>query len=145
MKNKQFFTGILGAVLVFGLLLATCDSSANGIKDNSTSYTVTFNSNGGSAVVPQTVASSGKATEPQGVTRAGYTLVGWYRDNTSFQNQWNFATDTVTQNITLYARWSANQVGTFTVTFNSNGGSDVSPIIGVNHGDTIGKPAKSCQ
>ena len=87
-----------------------------------TNYTVTFNSNGGNSVTAQTIASGGKATEPQNVTRNGYTLAGWFRDNTTFQNQWNFATDTVTQNIILYAKWNINL---YTVTFNSLGGSSV--------------------
>ena len=75
-------------------------------KWNINQYTVTFNSNGGDTVTAQTVDHGGKATEPQNVTRSdGYVVAGWYRDDTSFQNQWNFATDTVTQNITLYAKW----------------------------------------
>jgi uncharacterized repeat protein (TIGR02543 family) len=100
-------------------------------------YTVTFNSNGGSAVTVQTVDHGEKATEPQGVTRSGHLIAGWYRDDDTFQNQWYFATDTVTQNITLYAKWTIN---TYTVIFNSNGGSTVSSITGVIHGNKITKP-----
>jgi uncharacterized repeat protein (TIGR02543 family) len=71
------------------------------------SYRVSFNTNGGGSIADQLITTSdGKATEPQGVTRIGYNFAGWFKDDTTFQNQWNFATDTVTQNITLYAKWN---------------------------------------
>jgi uncharacterized repeat protein (TIGR02543 family) len=103
--------------------------------------TVTFNSNGGSAVTAQTVDHGSKAAEPQNVTQSGHTLAGWYRDNTTFQNQWNFATDTVTQDITLYAKWNINQ---YTVTFNSHGGSSVQAQT-VDHGSKAAEPQNVTQ
>ena len=90
-------------------------------------FTVTFNSGGGNAVPSQTVIKGAKATEPQSVTRSGYTLDGWYRDNTTFQNEWNFATDTVTANITLYAKWNQTAAGALelagTVSISAEGNS----------------------
>jgi uncharacterized repeat protein (TIGR02543 family) len=71
----------------------------------SNTHSVTFNSGGGTTVPVQIVASGQKASQPQGVTRNGYTLAGWFRDDGTFQNQWNFATDTVSADITLYAKW----------------------------------------
>lgn len=38
--------------------------------------------------------------------KTGYVFVGWYKD-VDLSMQWNFATDTVMQNITLYAAWAA--------------------------------------
>ena len=105
-------------------------------------YTVTFNSNGGSAVQAQTVASGEKAAEPQNVTKNGYTLAGWFRDDTAFQNQWNFATDTVTQDITLYAKWNENAPATVTVTFDTDGGSNVNSQT-VETGGYINRPANN--
>ena len=69
-------------------------------------YTVTFNSNGGSAVTSLAEVESGsKITAPtQSPTKDGYTFAGWYKD-AAHNNLWNFATDTVTGNITLYAKW----------------------------------------
>ena len=69
------------------------------------SFTVTFDSNGGTAVPAQTVASGGTATEPPTQTLGYMYLDGWYTDNNTFQNKWNFSTNTVTADITLYARW----------------------------------------
>jgi uncharacterized repeat protein (TIGR02543 family) len=101
-------------------------------------YTVTFNSNGGSAVQSQTVAVGGNATEPQDVTRSGYILAGWYSDDTTFQNLWDFETDTVTRNITLYAKWDVDN--TVTVTFDTDGGSNVNSQT-VETGGYINRPA----
>ena len=88
------------------------------------SYTVTFNTNGGSPVPAQTVKKGGKAAAPEGVTRHGYTLVGWYKE-AALANQWDFATDTVSKNTTLYAKWNQNPPNTHTVTFVTNGGTHV--------------------
>jgi uncharacterized repeat protein (TIGR02543 family) len=68
-------------------------------------YTVTFDTNGGSAAPEaQIVAEGSKATEPADPTKAGYIFGGWFREM-EMTNQWNFATDTVTADITFYARW----------------------------------------
>jgi uncharacterized repeat protein (TIGR02543 family) len=70
----------------------------------STTYSVTFDSQGGSAVAAQTVASGGTATEPTAPTRSGYTFGGWYTA-ASGGIQYSFSS-AVTGGITLYARWS---------------------------------------
>jgi uncharacterized repeat protein (TIGR02543 family) len=69
-------------------------------------YTVTYDSQGGSAVDSQTVEHGGKAIEPTAPTKEGYTFCGWYKEP-GCTNAWNFATDTVTSNVTLYAKWTA--------------------------------------
>ena len=68
-------------------------------------YLVEFESNGGSEVPPQTVANGGKVTEPDDPTKAGKTFGGWYSD-LALTDAWTFATDTVTSNMMLYAKWS---------------------------------------
>ena len=80
-------------------------------------YTVTFNSRGGSYVSSQTVEHGGKVTKPTNPTRTGYTFGGWYKES-GCTNTWAFATDTVTANVTLYAQWATN---TYTVTYDGNG------------------------
>ena len=42
------------------------------------SYTVTFNSNGGSGVPDQTVKYGGRATRPTNPTRSSYAFDYWY-------------------------------------------------------------------
>ena len=99
-------------------------------------YTVTFNSQGGSTVSSQTVEHGGKITKPTNPTRTGYTFAGWYRES-GCTTPWNFATDTVTSNVTLYAKWATN---TYTVTFDKNGGdTEADPKTkAATHGGTVG-------
>ncbi|WP_158386095.1 InlB B-repeat-containing protein [Clostridium aceticum] len=86
------------------------------------SYTVSFDSVGGSAVAGTTQDFGSVITAPVDSTREGYTFSGWYKD-IGLINQWNFATDVVTEDITLYAKWNINQ---YTVSFDIAGGSLVS-------------------
>lgn len=64
-------------------------------------YTVTFDSDGGTAVEAQTVNSGEKATEPAQPTKDSATFVEWQKDGTAY----NFD-DPVTADITLTATWS---------------------------------------
>ena len=70
-------------------------------------YTVTFNSNGGSAVDSQTIEKGGKVTQPTAPEKTGNTFGGWYKDS-ELTTAWTFGTDTVLKNMTLYAKWTPN-------------------------------------
>ena len=67
-------------------------------------FSVTFDSNGGSDVPTQFVASGGTVTEPQNPTKAGKVFCGWYLDS-SFQTPYDFSS-AVTGYLTLYAKWA---------------------------------------
>ena len=77
-------------------------------------FTVTFDSNGGSTVVSQEVADGQLATLPSEPTKSGYILDGWF---TLAEGgvQWNFATDVITSDITLYAQWSSVSSGSLMI------------------------------
>lgn len=80
-------------------------STANHVKVVvSTDCTVSFESSGGSKVDDQIVSYREKLTEPAEPTREGYRFNGWYRDIDKTQ-LWNFDTDVVEGNMTLYAGW----------------------------------------
>lgn len=64
------------------------------------SHTVTFDTNGGNAIAPQTVDDKGKAKEPTAPTRDRWTFAGWYLNGVKY----DFTTP-VTQDITLKAGW----------------------------------------
>ena len=70
-------------------------------------YTVTFETSGGSAVAPVTVDAGSTATKPADPTKSGHNFGGWYKDST-LQTPWDFANGTVTADTTLYAKWTAN-------------------------------------
>ena len=84
--------------------------------------TVTFNANGhGTAPATQTVTSGGTASEPTAPTADGWTFGGWYQDATC-SVAFDFATP-ITANTELYAKWTEVPATTYTVTFDTNGGS----------------------
>lgn len=67
--------------------------------------TVTYESNGGSAV-EQTVGTCGETLKkPADPTMEGYVFDGWYRDY-DLTEPWDFEKDQVDGNLTLYAKWS---------------------------------------
>ncbi len=66
-------------------------------------YRVTFETNGGSAVEP-TLVWKGGAISPVFSELDGYTLSGWYLDE-ALTEKVDFATFTVTKDLTLYAGW----------------------------------------
>jgi uncharacterized repeat protein (TIGR02543 family) len=86
-------------------------------------WDVTFDSNGGTSVAGQTVDNYAKISEPADPTKTGHTLVGWYSDE-ALTDSWNFSTDEVNADTTLYAKWSINE---WTLTYDVNGGSAKTP------------------
>ncbi|MFB7139379.1 InlB B-repeat-containing protein [Gottfriedia sp. NPDC056225] len=76
-------------------------------KWNINTYTVKFNSNGGSSVASKTATYNGAISQPKSPTRKGYTFLGWYKDAAG-KVAWNFTKDHVTANMTIYAKWVAN-------------------------------------
>ena len=84
-------------------------------------YTVNFDSKGGSRVNPQNVKHGAKADKPSVPTRTGYEFQGWYTSEDATASVYDFDTE-VTQNITLYAQWTPN---TYTVTFKTETGGKI--------------------
>ena len=102
-----------------------------------TYYTVSFDSNGGSAVTAQSIEAGQKATKPADPTKDGYDFKGWTLNGSAYD--FNTA---VNGNITLVATWEQQQVQptVYTVTFDSNGGSAVAAQ-NIEAGQKATKPA----
>lgn len=75
----------------------------------STECTIRFESNGGTKVPDQTARYGEKIVKPEDPTREGFEFDGWYSD-LDRTTLWNFDTDTVTGNLTLYAGWQETTV-----------------------------------
>lgn len=72
-------------------------------------YTVTFDSNGGSAVASITdVEYNSLIAEPDAPTKDSHTFDGWFSD-TNLTKKWIFTKSKVTSDITLYAKWIYNE------------------------------------
>lgn len=83
-------------------------------------YKVTFDSNGGTAVAIKSVLSGERASAPTPPTRSGHDFGGWTLGGVAYD-----FTAPVTADITLVAVWEEIIIPTYTVTFDSNGGSAV--------------------
>ena len=68
-------------------------------------WTVTFDTDGGSAVAKQ-IRANAPATKPSEPTKDGYDFGGWYTDE-AFTTEYTFTeSEKVTQALTLYAKWT---------------------------------------
>ncbi len=90
-------------------------------------YTMTFNTNGGTAIAPITKDYNTQISAPANPTKEGHTFVKW---NISFPH-------TLTENITATAEWSVNK---YSISFNSDGGTSVGAIT-QDFGTAITAPA----
>ena len=101
------------------------------------SWTVSFNSNGGSACDTKFVATAdGKLVKPADPAREGYTFGGWYTDEACTQ-AYDFSTP-VTADMTLYAKWTKNAV-------NPGGNGGASSGSGTGAGTGAGSGTKGQQ
>ncbi|PYG87809.1 putative repeat protein (TIGR02543 family) [Ruminiclostridium sufflavum DSM 19573] len=108
-------------------------------------YVVMFDANGGSKVpkINSIIPGSLISAPAQGTVKPGYEFKGWYKDS-GYSSIWDFASDTVTEDTILYAKWAINSTPPlfYTVTFNVNGGSEVKVITNISYGSTIAAPAE---
>ena len=98
------------------------------------SFYVAYESNGGGAVDTEEVHYGAAAQEPIPPTKSSNVFRGWFTDNTTFLNAYNFAT-LVYDAKTLYAKWLA----AVTLSFNEGGGSTVADQI-IGTGELAVKP-----
>ncbi len=97
-------------------------------------YTVSFETNGGTAVSPITLNSGTQIETAPVTTKEGFSFVGWYTDS-GFNTEFDFDTPIV-NSIILYAKWTVNPPEQYTVSFETNGGTAVTPIT-LNSGTQI--------
>lgn len=102
-EGGTFRGNIYASPYCTGMVAVTGGTFDPGQPNGITLYTVTFNSNGGSDV-PGQIRANAAATAPT-VSRAGYTLVGWYTDE-ACTAAYDF-TQPVRDSVTLYAKWEA--------------------------------------
>ena len=99
---------------------------------NGTPVTVTYKYGKLDGIYAEQIVQAGeKAIQPDVPSRQGYQFTGWYLDDTKYD--FNTA---VTGNMTLTAKWTANS---YTITFDTDGGSEVAPIT-QDYGTTITAP-----
>ena len=103
---------------------------------NGKPVTVTYK-DGSGEYAKQIVQAGEKAVKPDDPKVNGLTFGGWYTDEDCTDgNEYNF-TAPVTKDMTLTAKWTVNS---YTITFDTDGGSAVAPIT-QDYGTTIKAPA----
>ena len=112
------------------------DYASDKVTDNITlyakwaanTYTITFDTAGGSEIAPIMQDYGTVITAPEAPTREGYTFIGWDKE---------IPTTMPAENMTVTAQWEINQ---YTITFDTNGGSEIAPIT-QDYGTAITAPA----
>ncbi|MGP1495745.1 MAG: SUMF1/EgtB/PvdO family nonheme iron enzyme [Treponema sp.] len=108
------------------------------VSFTTTKYTVTFDVDGGTpAPEAQKVEHGNKVSKPTDPTKEGYTFANWFNKDTD--TLWDFDTNTVSKNITLYAKWT---IKTFTVRFDAKDGTPVPSDQSVKYGNKASKPTE---
>ncbi|MDX9691922.1 MAG: InlB B-repeat-containing protein, partial [Acholeplasmataceae bacterium] len=132
---KSFFKISLFLLALF--LLGSCEEGETIPEE--IIYTISFESNSGSEVLDITEMLGTSINQPTDPTRSGYTFRGWYYDEELTELvSWPLV---ITTNLTLYAKWSENDVEltTYDVIFNTMGGSQITSLE-VDKGTIISKP-----
>jgi uncharacterized repeat protein (TIGR02543 family) len=123
--------------LAIPLTMGTEDIEINAIYE-ATKYSITFNSNGGSAVSIINQDFESAVSAPLNPTREGYTFDGWF-SNEELTEAFVFNTMPLNGK-TLYAKWTPN---TYTIELNTNGSPTLNPITKVYDEDiNIPKPSR---
>ena len=139
-------------ILMIAILWGCCsveDTPKTEEKEKITSYKVTFDSNGGSGIMPEQlfVVGTPQSLNPNTFKRTGYVFTEW---NTEADGKgvtyMSGSYYSLTSDITLYAQWEAKEedkkeddapVKTYTVTFTSTYGTAPNKIIGLKENDKL--------
>jgi len=131
-KEGYAFGGWLKGTAAFNFTTKVTADLTLTAKWTAATYTVTFDSQGGTAKTAAKVTYGNKAAKPTDPTKAGYKFNGWTLGGASY----DFNTP-VTSNLTLTADWA---IITYNVIFDAQNGSAVSAYT-VGSGSVLTKPA----
>ena len=122
MKMRNLLRSIPFLLLMMSGLSLVLNCKGPASNSTPTFYTVSFDAQGGSTVESLTVEQGKTIEKPTDPVKASFTFSGWYKER-ECTTPWNFTTDTVTADITLYAKWTPIPPATVTVTFTVKGGN----------------------
>ncbi len=124
---RKIIAGVL--VMLMATVLVACTPQT---------FTVTFDTNGGTNVAAVEVESGAVMTQPTDPTQEGFVFAGWFTDS-ALTSAYDFDSE-VTEDFMLYADWTELAVGTFLVTFDADGGSYVNSVV-ITEDEVVPEPA----
>lgn len=141
MKRKLLLI-VLAAVMAFSCAMsfAACGpkDDGGGGGGGGTTYTVTFETVGGTAIAPVKVDAGKPVARPQDPTKTGAEFIDWFTTSTYEGDPYNFSSP-VNANLTLYAQWSDAE---YAVVFDVNGGSPLIDYATYTYGSQLNEPAE---
>nr|WP_318686693.1 InlB B-repeat-containing protein [uncultured Acetatifactor sp.] len=129
----RILDGVIGAMIVAVLIMVVYFTINGGFQ-------ITFDTLGGSQVEAQKLRHGELVSEPEEPYKPGYDFQGWYVEAQGEEIAWNFESQEVAGDVTLYAKWIPAQI---TVKFDLNGGlsqtgaSELEPVT-VTFGESYG-------
>lgn len=120
MKEQKLMALLLTSLIVFNGCTSNGDNSNSSntstkIEETNSStslldeeFEVTFVLNNGESNVKRTVEAGTKIVTPGFATKQYYEIEGWYTDEACTLRKWNFNYDYVTEDMTLYAKWTVD-------------------------------------
>lgn len=139
MMKRKLLVIMLAIVMVFTCAagLAACGTKGDGGGGgNGTTYTVTFETVGGTAINPVEVKAGNTVARPADPTKTGAEFIDWFTTSTYEGEPYDFSTP-VNSNLTLYAQWSDEN---YAVVFDVNGGSPVIDYATYLYGTELDEP-----
>ena len=135
---KRYLSLLLVALMMCTVLFISISCNQESAQTQETTYTVTFDTQGGSKIDPVSVKPNKTVTKPKtDPTKTGEVFFGWYTE-ADCKTEYNFKTK-VTKSFTLYAKWiSESTLGK--VTFNYYEGKK-STFVWVEKGKTVAQPS----
>ena len=119
MKNKKIviLLGVVGFLLVLAIILFFV------LQKKNSDIEIYFNSDGGT-IVEKIIIKKGESISLPNVIKEGYQFVGWYDGDYKVSDSTRFNETT-----TLYAKWIEEDAKTYTITFDSDGGTAIDNLV----------------
>lgn len=134
-------------ILISFIILLTAIFTV-GCSNNGETFDITLDANGGLFRSGEDIyqikdTKTSDITLPSDPSKDGFVFSGWFFDDQTFSNPFSLdvlAEKDASDSLTIYAKWETGDdepiVKTFTITFETNGGTSISPIT-FNEDDTV--------
>ena len=138
MMKRKLLVIVMAVVMTLSCAIgfAACGDTGDGPGGGGTTYTVTFETVGGTAIAPVEVNAGDTVARPADPTKTGAEFIDWFTTSTYEGEPYDFSTP-VNSNLTLYAQWSDEN---YAVVFDVNGGSPVIEYATYAYGTEIDEP-----